>query len=108
MAKKLPFLLLVAALYLIPMQSRANWLDDLLKDIFGSGKNKNEHPNNGNHYAYGKQGAPGQQGAQGQQGQNGNSVPLDGGTVFLMVAGLGLGAKLLYDAKAKKNVAGGL
>lgn len=100
MAKKLPFLLLVAALYLIPMQSRANWLDDILKDIFGSGKHKNEHVNNGNHYAYG------QQGVQGQSG--GNSVPLDGGTVFLLMAGLGLGAKLLYDARSKKKVAGGL
>jgi hypothetical protein len=100
MAKKLPFLLLVAAPYLIPVQTRANWLDDVLKDIFGSGKHKNEHINNGNHYAYG------QQGVQGQQG--GNAVPLDGGTVFLLMAGLGLGAKLLYDARAKKKVAGGL
>ena len=38
----------------------------------------------------------------------GNGVPLDGGVVFLMVAGLGLGAKLLYDARAKKKAAGGL
>src|SRR5438128_2721488 len=106
MVKKLPLLLLMTAPYFIPVQSKDNWLDDLLKDIFGSGKHKNEHINNGNHYGYGQQGAPGQQGAQGQQG--GNSVPLDGGTVFLVLAGLGLGAKLLYDAKAKKNVAGGL
>jgi len=102
MVKKLPLVLLMAAPYFIPVQSKANWLDNLLKDIFGSGRNKNEHVNNGNHYAYGRQGT------QGQQGQQGNSVPLDGGTVFLMLAGLGLGAKLLYDAKAKKNVAGGL
>jgi hypothetical protein len=101
MVKKLPLLLLMAAPYFIPVQSKANWLDNLLKDIFGSGKQKNGHINNGNHYAYG------QQGAQGTQAQ-GNSVPLDGGTVFLMMAGLGLGAKLLYDAKAKKKVAGGL
>ena len=99
MVKKLPLVLLMAAPYFIPVQSKANWLDDVLKDIFGSGKNKNEHVNNGNHYGYGRQAA---------QGQAGNSVPLDGGTVFLMLAGLGLGAKLLYDAKAKKNVAGGL
>lgn len=98
MVKKLPLLLLMAAPYFIPVQSKANWLDNLLKDIFGSGKQKNGHINNGNHYAYGQQGTQAQ----------GNSVPLDGGTVFLMMAGLGLGAKLLYDAKAKKKVAGGL
>jgi len=100
MVKKLPLLLLMAAPYFIPVQSKANWLGDLLRDVFGSGKHKN-----GNHYAYGQQGAQGQQG---QQGQGRNSVPLDGGTVFLMIAGLGLGAKMLYDAKAKKEVAGGL
>jgi hypothetical protein len=102
MVKKLPVLLLMAAPCFIPVQSKANWLDNLLKDIFGSGKHKNEHINNGNHYAYG------QQGARGATDPRGNSVPLDGGTVFLMMAGLGLGAKLLYDAKAKKKVAGGL
>ena len=100
-------MLLMAAPYFIPVQSKANWFGDILRDIFGSGRHK-EHFNNGNHYAYGQQGAPGQQGAQGQQGQGGNSVPLDGGTVFLMMAGLGLGAKLLYDAKAKKKLAGEL
>ncbi|HVU58050.1 MAG TPA: hypothetical protein VHD83_23475 [Puia sp.] len=99
MVKKLPFLLLVAAPFFIPVQTKANWFGDVLRDIFGGGKHKQPM---GNHYAYG------QQGAQGQQGQGGNSVPLDGGTVFLMVAGLGLGAKMLYDAKAKKKVAGGL
>jgi hypothetical protein len=104
MVKKLPLLLLMAAPYFIPVQSKANWLGDLLRDFFGNGHHK-QHFNNGNHYAYGQQGPQGQQG-QGQQG--GNAVPLDGGTVFLMLAGLGLGAKLLYDAKAKKEVAGGL
>jgi hypothetical protein len=102
MVKKLPLLLLMAAPYFIPVQSKANWIDDMLKDIFGSGRHKNDHPNNGNHYAYG------QQGPQGSQGQQGNSVPLDGGTVFLLMAGLGLGTKLLLDAKAKKELAGGL
>jgi hypothetical protein len=103
MVKKLPFLLLMVAPYFIPVQSKANWLDNLLRDIFGRGKSKNERP------MFPPRGAtPGSQQAQ-NPGQPGtNSVPLDGGTVFLMMAGLGLGAKLLYDAKAKKKVAGGL
>jgi len=34
--------------------------------------------------------------------RSGNSVPVNGGVVFLVVAGLGLGAKMLYDSN-KKN-----
>jgi len=32
-------------------------------------------------------------------GDPGNSVPLDEGTIFLLIAGLGLGAKILYDRR---------
>ena len=78
LAKKLPLLLLVAAPCFMPVQSRADKDKDKDKD-----KPKNSVP------------------------WTGNSVPLDGGVVFLTVAGLALGAKLLYDARAKKNVAGG-
>ncbi len=38
---------------------------------------------------------PAQLGSQGQ----GNSVPLNEGQVFLIIAGLGLGAKMLYDRR---------
>jgi hypothetical protein len=34
-------------------------------------------------------------------GVPGNSVPLDEGTIFLLVAGLGLGVKMLYDRRKK-------
>ena len=82
MAKKLLLLLLMAAPYFVAVQSRAGDKDkDKDKD-----KPKKNSPT-----------AP-----------TGNGVPLDGGVVFLMAAGLGLGAKLLYDAKAKKKAAGGL
>jgi len=76
MVKNLPFLLLVAACYFVPVQSHAG------------DKNKPKSPPT----------AP----------TTSNSVPLDGGVVFLMAAGLGLGAKLLYDARAKKKAAGRL
>jgi len=31
----------------------------------------------------------------------GNSVPLNEGQIFLIIAGLGLGAKMLYDRRKK-------
>jgi len=77
LAKKLPLLLLVAAPFFMPVQSRADKKD---KD-----KDKSKDTPTATT----------------------NSVPLDGGMVFLTVAGLSLGAKLLYDARAKKKVAGG-
>ena len=80
MVKKLPLLLLVAAPYFMPMQSHAGVIGDLLGLLGGDNtQNPNCPP--------------------------GNSVPLDGGVVFLIVAGLALGAKLIYDARAQKKVA---
>ena len=91
MVKKLPLLLLVAAPYFVPVQSRAGVIGDLLNTLLGGGNNNTSQDPP----------CPPDQGT-------GNSVPLDGGVVFLMVAGLGLGAKLIYDARAKKEVACGI
>jgi len=85
MVKKLPLLLLVAAPYFVPVQSRAGVIGDLLNNLFGTDNTQNC-----------------------QTQPPGNSVPLDGGVVFLMVAGLALGAKLIYDARAKKKVVSGI
>ena len=85
MVKKLPLLLLVAAPYFVPVQSRAGVIGDLLNNLFGTDNTQNC-----------------------QTPPPGNSVPLDGGVVFLMVAGLALGAKLIYDARAKKKVVSGI
>ena len=79
---------MVAAPYFVPVQSRAGVLGDLLHLLVGGGKNNTTQDPS----------CPSEPGT-------GNSVPLDGGVVFLMVAGLGLGAKLIYDARAKKEVA---
>jgi hypothetical protein len=35
----------------------------------------------------------------------GNSVPVNGGLVVLMIAGVGLGAKMIYDQSKKGKVA---
>ena len=98
MVKKLPLLLLVAAPYFVPVQSRAGVIGDLLKDLFGNngnnGKDKKDKKDKD------KDNVPSQPTA-----STSNSVPLNGGVVFLMLAGIGLGAKLIYDAKAQKKVA---
>jgi len=87
MVKKLPLLLLVAAPYFVPVQSRAGVIGDLLNNLLGTDNTQN------------CQNPP----------PPCNSVPLDGGVVFLMVAGLGLGAKLIYDVRAQqKQVASGI
>jgi hypothetical protein len=95
MVKKLPLLLIVAAPYFIPVQSKANWFGDLLRDFFGRERAKREmpHPVSSQHPV---------------TTAAGNSVPLDGGVVFLLVAGLGLGAKMLYDTRTQKKVVSGL
>jgi len=89
MVKKLPLLLLVAAPYFVPVQSRAGVIGDLLNNLLGGSTTQNP---------------PSQDCPPG----TGNSVPLDGGVVFLMVAGLGLGAKLIYDARTQKQVVSGI
>ena len=81
MVKKLPLLLLVAAPYFMPMQSHAGVVGDLLNLLGGDNTQNPNCP-------------PG-----------GNSVPLDGGVVFLIVAGLALGARLIYVARTQKKVA---
>ncbi|HVV04842.1 MAG TPA: hypothetical protein VHC96_11505 [Puia sp.] len=99
LVKKLPLLLLVTALYFVPVQSRAGVIGDLLHALFGNNNNKNKDKDNGKDK---------QKDIPAPAAATGNSVPLDEAVVFLMVAGLGLGAKMLYDVRAKKKVAGEL
>jgi hypothetical protein len=75
--KKLFVCFLVAApLLMIPATSRAGIIGDILNGIFGNtDKDKKPDP------------------------KPGNSVPLDGGMVILLAAGLGLGAKKIYDKR---------
>ncbi|MHA4808151.1 PID-CTERM protein-sorting domain-containing protein [Flavitalea flava] len=100
--RKLLFAALIIAPTFLPTQTRANGLIDWIIGLFdkddkkGSGNNGNQNGNNGdngNHYGNDKDTG------------KGNSVPLDGGIVFLFAAGLGLGTKMIYDANKKKLIA---
>lgn len=86
---------IAAPLLLVPHQSKAggilDGLGDFLKGLLGDDKDKN--PN-----------APGNGWAGTNPNGNDNSkpstsVPLNEGTVFLVLAGLGLGAKMIYDRR---------
>jgi len=92
MVKKLPLLLLFAAPFFLPVQSRA-----------GDGKDKGQNQDQNQNQ---------NQDQENENGDNpscatgtGNSVPLNGGVVFLTLAGLGLGARLIYKARTRKEVA---
>ena len=65
-------------LLLAPHQSKAGIIGDLLTTLFGSNKDKKPPQPNCS---------------------TGNTVPLNEGQIFLIVAGLGLGAKMLYDRR---------
>jgi len=72
-------LLLIAPLLAVPKQSKAGIIGDVITAIFGGDKDKKTPP------------APG----------SGNTVPFNGGLVILVIAGAGLGAKMIYDRKRK-------
>jgi len=79
--------MIAAPLLLAPGRTQAGPITDLLQGIFGS--DKKQDPGTPN--------CP-----------PGTSVPINGGLVILFVAGLGLGAKILYDNKTSKTVTGSL
>jgi hypothetical protein len=88
MLRTLVFGIVIATpLLLAPHQSKAgNLIGDLLKDLFGNNNNQGQNNNN--------------QGNQGNPNCATNpSVPLNEGTVFLLIAGLGLGVKMIYDRR---------
>jgi hypothetical protein len=73
--------LILASLMFVPHTSKANIIGDLLQWITGGDKDDKKDKKEG----------------------SGNSVPVNGGVVFLVVAGLGLGAKMLYDYNKKSQ-----
>lgn len=90
---------MVASSLLLPSQSKAEGLWDWL---FGDG-DRNEHQDKKDHdkkdHDGDNQGGD-NQGGDCSGGQH-NSAPIDSGLSILLVAGLGLGAKMLYDNKKK-------
>jgi len=80
LVKKIAFCAIIATpLFLVPKQSHAGILGDLLSAIFGNDHKKKDPP----------------------KPTTSNSVPLDGATIVLMAAGLGLGTKMLLSNKRK-------
>ena len=83
--------LIAAPLFLAPAQSRANGLGDFFRNLFG-----------GDRHSYsdrrGSQSDP-----PAPTPGSGNSVPVNGGILLLVIAGLGLGTKIVYD-KGKRNI----
>ena len=63
---------------------------------FGADRNRPTY----NPYTNGRPGCP----PPARGGGGGNSVPVNGGLVFLLVAGLALGAKRAYDLKVQGSV----
>ncbi len=74
--------LFAAPLTMIPAKSHAGIIGDLLKHLFGDDNDKR-----GQKHDPAPTPAPS------------NSVPLDGGLSILLAAGLGLGAKKIYDKR---------
>lgn len=105
--KKYKFVLMLAIIaitFMVPLQSNAGkWLG--FKD-----HKSGDHHNNGHHnHHQGGTGSGGNTpsgggGSNGGSGGGGNSAPIDGGLSILLAAGLGLGAKSIYDFNKKKKL----
>jgi hypothetical protein len=76
--------LILAPLMFAPHISKANIISDLVHLLTGNDKDKDKKDKK-------------------DKDSSGNSVPVDGGLVFLVVAGLGLGGKVLYDYNKKSK-----
>jgi hypothetical protein len=73
-------MILIAPLFLVPKQSKAGGLGDLLSFLFGNDHKKKDPP----------------------VATHNNSVPLNGAAVVLMAAGLGLGVVTLIRVNRNK------
>jgi uncharacterized membrane protein YgcG len=81
--KAILFVALFAVPFLLPTQTQAR------------GGHKSHSHGNGNGNGNGSGGNGG--------GKSGNSAPIDGGLSILLAAGVGLGAKKIYDKNKKKH-----
>jgi len=78
--------LILAPLMFAPHTSKANIISDLVHWLKGDKDDKKDKKDKDR-----------------DKDSSGNSVPVNGGVVFLVVAGLGLGAKMLYDYNKKSE-----
>ena len=86
MVKKIFLCLLISFPLLMPVKTRAGGLVDFLEGLFGKKEKESKPPTP----------AP----------TSSTSVPINGGMFLLMAGGLALGAKMLYDRKAKTDETG--
>ena len=80
--------LILAPLMFAPHTSKANIISDLVHWLKGDKDDKKDKKDKDRDR---------------DKDSSGNSVPVNGGVVFLVVAGLGLGAKMLYDYNKKSE-----
>ena len=100
--------MITSLMFLAPAQSKAGGPGDLLKDHFG----KHDQGKRGDHDGRGDKGGKGDKDdykkPDNDSWSTGNgrptSIPLDGGLLLLFAAGLGLGAKLIYDRNRPQPV----
>ena len=84
-------LLFVAPMF-VPVRSKAEGFSDFLHSLF-----HDEQRRDVNDRRMDWQRPPDPRDPRAQQGAAGNAVPLDGGLVFLLAAGLGLGIGMVYS-----------
>ena len=83
MFKTLVFGVIIATpLLLAPHKSQAGIIKDVLDALFGKDKDKDKDK---------------------KSSSSTNSVPLNEGEILLIIAGMGLGAKMLYDRHRKQT-----
>ncbi|MDO6430064.1 hypothetical protein Q4E93_05680 [Flavitalea sp. BT771] len=80
--------LILAPLMFAPHISKANIISDLVHWLKGDKDDKGDKGDK-------------RERKEKDRDSSGNSVPVNGGVVFLVVAGLGLGTKMLYDYNKK-------
>jgi hypothetical protein len=101
--KKAAIALIFLAPLFLPAETKAGGFDDWFRNFIQERRGEN-HPvapvandRYRSYNPYAPHGRPGSGSATGSGG--GNSVPIDGGLVFLLGAGLLFGAKTIYDRK---------
>jgi len=104
--------LIIASMLSAPAKTKAGPIRDYLNEYFGRDKDDKQEartdrgrPHSNDPYR------PWDEAWEREHGRDkykpfppgqGNSVPINGGLVILLAAGLGLGAKVMYDDNAKK------
>jgi hypothetical protein len=97
---------------MVPVKTHANWFDDFVHSFFHDGRREHQFQRFDRDFGNSRrpigtpshpQASPGSGGSNGDPAA-GNAVPIDGGLVLLLTAGLGLGVKMIYEQQKRKRV----